>query len=340
MKGFVVKRLYEFFKQNPSKHVTLLDFLNTVPGFLYKAESGVDMMNMGIANETSAICKKMAEDRLLIPVTVKNQSLCILDSYISSGNLNFDDYNLLLSNLDYGTYDFKYLGFVFTRDYFERSVVPIVGRHENGDEDIGSAYYIGDRMFVTASHCVKGLERFKLLSYDLDTIKLKEVWYHNDDDCDLAIIVADEDIDVPALKFDEVNVLDSVIVMGYPPVPGVDIFEAAETATVGACITPLQKNTAGEVVGTPKKYLSSLDHFLINARVKGGNSGGPVINQHGKVIGTVVEIPLDSTSGSDGCRYDTLGYGLCLPSKYVEELIDKPVINPLASEGYYYKSSN
>ena len=34
----------------------------------------------------------------------------------------------------------------------------------------------------------------------------------------------------------------------------------------------------GQVIGADTPYMLQLDFFLINARVKGGNSGGPVIN--------------------------------------------------------------
>ena len=111
--------------------------------------------------------------------------------------------------------------------------------------------------------------------------------------------------------------------------------QTVETATVGAVI-PQQKSAIGEVVAPAKNYFSQLDYFIINARVKGGNSGGPVINQWGKVIGTVVETPFDSQGGSASGRYDIMGYGLCLPSKYVTQIIDNPDIKKLHFTGNSY----
>ena len=152
----------------------------------------------------------------------------------------------------------------------------------------------------------------------------------------MAIIVTDDEIDIPTLRFDEAVVLDPVVVMGYPPIPGMFPIQTTETATVGALI-PHQKSAIGEVVSPSKNYISKLDYFIINARVKGANSGGPVINQCGKVIGTVVETPFDSQGGALSGRYDIMGYGLCLPSKYVSQLINDHYVKEMrcADNSYY-----
>ena len=336
----LVKRIYDFFQDNVTltPHRTLSDFLNTVPEYRIKSEDGIDRVSIVVANYISSICKQMANDKLLIPLKPYS-SFCLYDIYSSVPESNFGDYPAFLMDLEYGAYDFKYQGFVYTRNWFERSIVPIVGINANGDEDIGSAYYIGDNMFVTAAHCVNGLKTMNLLLDDRCPIGLKEVWFANDVDpqlYDVAIIVTDDEIDIPTLRFDEAVVLDPVVVMGYPPIPGMFPIQTTETATVGALI-PHQKSAIGEVVSPSKNYISKLDYFIINARVKGGNSGGPVINQCGKVIGTVVETPFDSQGGALSGRYDIMGYGLCLPSKYVSQLINDHYVKEMrcADNSYY-----
>lgn len=154
---YLVKRIYEFFHDNPKleKHKTLSDFMDTIPGFTIEGADGLDRIDMNLANHVSAICKQMANDMLLIPINV-NSSFCLPDVYFSIGESNIGDYETFLQELEYGSYDFKYQGFVYTRNWFEKSIIPIVGKKENEDEDIGSAYYIGDNMFVTAAHCVNG----------------------------------------------------------------------------------------------------------------------------------------------------------------------------------------
>ena len=141
-----------------------------------------------------------------------------------------------------------------------------------------------------------------------------------------------EQMDLPAFMIGEPAVLDDVLVMGYPPVSGFNAIQTAETATVGA----YQKASTGQVIGADTPYMLQLDFFLINARVKGGNSGGPVINNGGQVIGVVVKLPFDSQSDSNNPRYDLMGYGVCLPSKYIEQLINNPEIMQLRYEDGYY----
>jgi len=55
--------------------------------------------------------------------------------------------------------------------------------------------------------------------------------------------------------------------------------------------------------------LDSQDFLLFNARVKGGNSGGPIINKHGLVTGMLVQIPISS---EDSSKIDNLGYGIAV----------------------------
>lgn len=241
--------------------------------------------------------------------------------------------------IDYGTYDFEYQGFQFTRNYFFNSVIPIVGTNKEGNEDIGTCFYLGDNKFATAAHCIMGLKSFNLLDSDGKTLKLKEIWFAKDrelEDFDLAIITVEETLSIPDFDISEPEVLDDVLVMGYPPIPGLNPILTAETASVGAFIRNPQKGAVGQVVSNASTYFNDLNYFLINARVKGGNSGGPVINKQGKVIGIVVQIPLDSVGGIDGGRFDVMGYGVCLEAKYLQELMANPDIHKLSfSENSY-----
>lgn len=342
----LVKQIYDFFMQNPKsegKNVTLYDFLVTLPGFKREDSEGYSVFDMGMANKISSLCKKMASQDILLMSLKTSSMLCLYDEYMSFGKPNIRNYDEFIQNLNYGVYDFKYQGFVYTRNWFERSVLPIAGVKINGDEDMGTAYYIGGDLFVTAAHCVNGLERFNLLLDDKIPVKLREVWFAEDkdsNDYDLAIIVADEQIRIPALLRDEPFVLDPVLVMGYPPIPGMFPIQTAETASVGAYVKPNQKAAVGQVISPTKSYFSDLDYFIINARIKGGNSGGPVINESGKVIGTVVQIPFDNQGGSSGGRYDIMGYGVCLPSKYIDDLIYKHIVTSLVAEGEYFAKMN
>lgn len=210
------------------------------------------------------------------------------------------------------------------------------GINKNGDNDIGTAYYIGDNMFVTAGHCVLDLSRFTLQYQNGNQIRVCEVLFTDDKSIDLAIIKADEEIQLTPFMLGEPNILDDVLVMGYPPIPGMDAVLISETGSVNTFIPPVQKASAGQVVAETKSYLPPMDYFLINCRVKGGNSGSPVINKHGLVVGTVVSLVYDSHGGSDGGRYDIMGFGTCLSSKYILNVQKDGVAQEIElNDGYY-----
>ena len=331
-----VKEIHDFFmKRKDGKELSLGDLMETIPGYVVgKDDSGIEKCNWTMAQEYYRICEKMCDDLLLINVK-PNKIACFGNHYVGVDNKSSDEPDVLEKQLEYGAFDFKYRGFVYTRDFFANSVLPIDCIKQNGDGDIGTAFYIGENHFVTAAHCVKDLKGFNLLLPDGSPIELSEVWFAKGQDMDsydLAVITVKGKMKMPAFMLGEPAVHDDVLVMGYPPITGFNAILTSETATVGA----YQKSSTGQVIGAGKPYREHLDFFLINARVKGGNSGGPVINNGGQVIGVVVRLPFDSQSDSNNPRYDLMGYGVCLPAKYINELMQNPEVLPLACEGGFY----
>lgn len=66
-----VREIYNFFQQyftNGGKQLPLMDFLNTVPGFVEKNDDDTESMNMSMGMEYYKICEKMVEDSLLIRI--------------------------------------------------------------------------------------------------------------------------------------------------------------------------------------------------------------------------------------------------------------------------------
>ena len=331
---------YHFRKQQNAGKLSspVEEFLETVPGYQGKDANGIGTMNMTLGMEVIRLCDKMADDALLIKT--KTNILPWLNEYFCVHEVNTTNPNQFLRELDYGTYDFKYRGLPLVYEHFKDSVVPITGITPKGKEDLGTAYYIGEGQFVTAAHCITGFDRFNVLLHDETRLPITKVAFAKGQDLvqyDLAIIFTDAQISYPALWLADPEILDNVLTMGYPPVPCFDLIKVAETASVGTIISGGQKSVVGQVVAPGNSYMSPLDYFLINARVKGGNSGGPVINEEGKVIGTIVETPFDSAGGSDTGRYDIMGFGICLPSKYITQLMANPDIKAVVDDGNHFK---
>lgn len=337
-----VKSIYYHFRKKMEEGKVsspIFEFLETVPGFYGTNDRGNETMDVSLAMSVARICDKMVADVLLME-SKTNVMLPWLNEYICVHEVNSTNPQQFLQDLDYGTYDFKYYGFTMVYEHFKDSVVPITGITPNGKDDLGTAYYIGEGRFVTAAHCITGFDRFNVLLHDNTRLPITKITFAKGQDLvhyDLAVIYIDAPISYPELWLDEPNVLDNVLTMGYPPVPCFDLVKVAETASVGIIIKGGQKSVVGQVAAPGNSYLSPLDYFLINARVKGGNSGGPVINEEGKVIGTIVEIPFDSAGGSDTGRYDIMGFGICLPSKYITQLIADPDEKAVIDDGNYFK---
>lgn len=238
-----VKEIYNFFLDSINSerhHASLMDFLETVPEFKENQGDGCSMMNMSLGMEYLKICEQMCNDFLLIKV--KNAGAILIDAeYIAVSQTNSTNPKVFIDEIEYGKYDFKYRGFPHIRNHFFYSVLPIVGKNrKTGDEDLGTCFYIGNNMFVTAAHCVKGLENFNILMPNNSPLQLSEVWYAKEmslDDYDLAIIRCTE---VPktlrAFKMKNPCVLDEVMTMGYPPIPGLNPVLISETASVASSL--------------------------------------------------------------------------------------------------------
>lgn len=118
---------------------------------------------------------------------------------------------------------------------------------------------------------------------------------------DVAIIKTDMK-NAPILKlsdYNDVNILDQVIVAGYPGLPdGIDNPKY-----------PIPSFTDGKV--SAKKYFNGAPVLQISAPVTHGNSGGPVVNDKGEVIGIVA-------FGSDAA-----GFNFAVPSNTIMKFIQQ-----------------
>lgn len=328
----LVLDIFNFFCPSNSgeREKSLMSFLETRPGFIIQKGDDNDVCDYTLMYSIFNLCNKMILDGLLMKCPGANCSTPFSAKYIS---LQADK-----NDLNYGAYDFKYQGPIYIREYFKGAVRPIVGENKKGVEDIGTAFYIGNNLFVTAKHCVEGLSSFNIKNESMQNYQLKEVLFPKDDEreIDIAIIKIGGDLikDIPAFQLDNPIILENVLTMGYPPVAGLDSILLAEKSYINSPI--ILKSSTGEILGDGYAYLSRINHFLINARVKGGNSGGPVINEYGKVVGIVIELPYDFRKPDS---IDLMGFGICISSQYIEEILEDSgtIIKQLVHSNDHYQ---
>lgn len=256
----------------------------------------------------SIICKKLESEGLIINAGKKGNSLFLSNCYYC---IDFDQ-----KVAEYGSYDFLVEGFLSIRNTFKESVLPIVVEHsETNIIDIGTGFIIGNNLIVTAKHCLKNMNYINI-KFNNQTLNIKQVIIHSNLKQDIALIETSENYFLKNRKliFEKGDVLDEILTLGYPPISGFDAVQFSETGTINTRF----KTSTGNIVGEDISYLDELEYFLINARVKGGSSGSPVINKYGRVVGMLLQLPFDSQNQES---IDIMGYAIAIPSENITFLI-------------------
>jgi V8-like Glu-specific endopeptidase len=177
---------------------------------------------------------------------------------------------------------------------------------DTGNCGIGTAFHVGDGIFVTAKHVVQGktisevattkriIKKYENDNHKVETKdfinpqRLKIIdgpRYSTDDSIDVAVFkVETEGVFLPRLTFDSHTkhdiddtsfLLEDVLAIGYPPIP--------------FTIVPIQVTSIGQVNAVVDVWHSKHPHFIVSTMARGGYSGGPAICSNGKVIGIITE---------------------------------------------------
>ena len=185
-------------------------------------------------------------------------------------------------------------------DYYSES-------SSNNMESLGSGFIIsGDGYIVTNNHVIDGAEKVNVklkgsnTNFPADIVGIDEIM-------DIALLKVNLKYQLPHVDFNETNncrIGDLVIVAGNP----YDLGTSISTGIISALNRNLQ--------------ITSFDNFIqTDASINKGNSGGPMFNKNGKVIGLTSAIY--SPDGS------STGIGFAIP---VSDLM--PIVDELKKFGY------
>lgn len=205
-------------------------------------------------------------------------------------------------------------GFDYIRRYYTDKVLPIIAYQEDGTPSMGTAFRFFKGL-ITARHCVQDGSKISIQGYSAEQLKSFPVYISSNPYIDVAYIRTGEHTDV---YMEEPNVLDDVLVMGYPNIPRFFNFCTAEKATISSKAELRLTPTTGCIAAIAKEMGTYKDTqlMLVTAKIKGGNSGGPVINKYGSIVGVAFSAPI-----SEGCGYDDLGYGVATPIQILQNII-------------------
>ncbi len=155
---------------------------------------------------------------------------------------------------------------------------------------------------ITNYHVVEGADDIKVSFSNRDTVQASVVG--TDPSTDLALLTVEASATaltpLPLGNSDEVEVGDQVVAIGNP-------FGLVRTATAGI-VSALQR-----LIPAPNQF--TIDHVIqTDAPINHGNSGGPLLNTRGQVIGVNTQIETGGASGN-------VGIGFAVPSNTVKNVV-------------------
>ena len=168
-------------------------------------------------------------------------------------------------------------------------------------EALGSGYIISaDGYIVTNNHVIEGADDIQIEMFGADHKTFKAKLVGTDLKTDVALLKIESPEPLPFVTFgdsDKMRVGDWVIAMGNPLGQGFSV-------------------SAGIVSARGRELNGTYDDFLqTDAAINKGNSGGPLFNMYGEVIGMNTAI-LSPSGGS-------IGIGFSMASNVVSKVVDQ-----------------
>ncbi len=185
----------------------------------------------------------------------------------------------------------------FEEFFGERFPFPPLEQGPREAQALGSGFMISaDGYIVTNNHVIEGADEITVITQDAKEMKAKLIG--TDPQTDIAVLKV-EGKDLPFVKFggsEDARVGDWVIAIGNP-------FGFGGTVTKGII------SARGRDIGSSPYD----DYIQTDAPINRGNSGGPLFNLKGEVIGVNTAI-ISPTGGS-------IGIGFAVPSLIVQDIV-------------------
>ncbi len=298
----LVVRLIQFFKNNSKGEKKVWQFCES-----YKVPEGEDIIQPLVIGR---ICDRLWERSFLYCI---NRGLGIRtnDSFASLG-IDQDIYEKCPDVINHRFNSLVY-GFEYIYTHYKERTIPVVVKTDKGDS-MGTCFRIYNGI-VTARHCLLDGMPVGIRGYNKEQLQSYNVYMSENSDFDLAFIETNE----PYIFNDGTpHVLDDVLVMGYPKVACFLDFCTAEKANISAMAGLRLTPTIGSIAAEGEMYMvKDLPKLLlVTAKIRGGNSGGPIINEEGYVVGIATGVP-DGQGYSD----DHVGYGMAYPIQALDEML-------------------
>jgi len=194
----------------------------------------------------------------------------------------------------------------------KRIPIPPRGPREFVERGLGSGVIVdaAKGYVLTNSHVVRGADEVEVVLSD--GRKFDTEWVRSDPATDLAIVKIKPDglIDAPLGDSDRIQIGDWVLAFGSPR-------GLSQTVTAGII------SAMGRTTHTPNTYQ---DFIQTDAAINQGNSGGPLVNMQGEVVGINTAI-ISATGGNDGI-------GFAVPSNMARTIMTQLIEKGKVVRGY------
>ena len=202
---------------------------------------------------------------------------------------------------------------IYRRAY--RGAVEITARGTGNAAEGSGFVYDSSGHIVTNDHVVEGAQSFSVKFWNGKTYSAQLIG--GDSSTDLAVLK----VNAPASQLYPLTIgSSSKLVVGDPVVAIGSPFGLEETVTSGI-VSALHRSIA-----SLNRGFSISDSIQTDAAINHGNSGGPLLNAQGQVIGVNAQIRSDSG--------DNAGVGFAIPSDTVRSIAGQLISNGKAVHAY------
>lgn len=170
------------------------------------------------------------------------------------------------------------------------------------DRAIGSGFAVSEKEIITNAHVISDAQRIRIITYGGNELPANVVAY--DENLDLAILYVEEGAfsPLPLDSLDAIRVGDDVYAIGAPK-------SMAYTLTKG-------------IISSKDRIIRGQQYIQIDAPVNEGNSGGPLLDSNGNVLGVITLKLIDAE-----------GIGMAIPITVVSEWMSGVETSPPVSPG-------
>jgi len=211
--------------------------------------------------------------------------------------------------------EFVVYGFPSIIDAYDKSIFQIVV-HSDGDQASGTCFAYSERGLLTAAHRVTTARQIEIVGLNKSDLSGARIFSAGSSTVDCAFI----GLPTPLLScrrmphWGDAEVLEEVVLLGYPNIPTLLSVQIAERANVSTILRGAVASEARDIFGS--------ELLLVTAPVRGGFSGGPVINGSGLTVGMISRQPFPQLEQPEIQRYDAAGFGLAIPRSILAKFMD------------------